>query len=300
MEKEINIEAIPNAPRYIYTEEYIFHSKYQNVAAFVKRNEKANFHIQEFYEICIISRGEGHHIIESTVVKARRGDVFIVPPGNRHAIVGGNGFDVHYMHISSSFLERYLDKLKELPTFFSLFEIEPMMRMNGATYRHLHLENDALSEVTALIESLEKKWQYDPTSKLIMESYITIILTIICREYEKLQTTVGKNANIDKLFMDSISYIVGNLSSKITIDSLAHKAGLSRTEYIARFRYITGKAPKQFITEKRMNVAKTLLKTTDKSVNKIAEETGFYDAAHFSKTFLSFVGVTPTDYRSKE
>ena len=69
MEEIIDIEAIPRAPRYIYTVDYIFHNQFETASAFVKRNDETGFHIQEFYEICVISKGEGYHVIEDTVVK---------------------------------------------------------------------------------------------------------------------------------------------------------------------------------------------------------------------------------------
>ena len=297
MNNDIDINSIPRSPRYVYTVDYIFPNPYQSAAAFVKRNDETGFHIQEFYEICVISRGEGYHVIEDSVVRAKRGDVFIVPPGRRHAIRGGRTLDVHYLHLSPSFFEEYRDKMTELPTFLSLFEIEPSMRVSGDTYRHLYLEDAPLKEVTSLIESLEGAWQYDPASKLILEGYMIVILTIFCREYEKLQTKIGKNASNDKFFMDTISYVIKNYNQQLTIDELAKSAGLSRTAFIKRFRDTTGRSPKQFITHIRISEAKKLL-SSNLSITKIAEKTGFYDSAHFMKTFTAVAGMSPSKYRA--
>lgn len=297
MRSNIDINTIPRAPRYIYTVDYIFPNPFQSAAAFVKRNDETGFHIQEFYEICVISRGEGYHVIEDTVVRAKKGDVFIVPPGRRHAIRGGRTLDVHYIHIAPVFFDQYLDRMTELPAFLSLFEVEPLMRVSGNAYRHLYLYDAPLKEVTDLIESLEGVWQYDHTSKLIVEGYMIVLLTIFCREYEKLQTIIGKNANNDKFFMDSISYVIKNFKKHLTIDELAKIASLSRTSYIKRFKETTGKSPKQYITHTRIAEAKKLL-LSELSISKIAEETGFYDAAHFMKTFTALTGMSPTEYRN--
>ena len=296
-EEFIDIKTIPKSPRYIYTVDYIFPNPYQTAAAFVKRKDETGFHVQEFFEICVISRGEGYHVIEDTVVKAKKGDVFIVPPGRRHAIRGDRGMDIHYLHLSPKFFDQYRGLLTELPSFFNLFEIEPLMRVNGSTYRHLYLDDGPLREVTSMIESLENKWQFDPPSKLIMEGYMIVILSIFCREYEILQMKVGKNANIDKFFMDSISYIMQNFNKHLTIDDLARVAGLSRTSYIKRFHDRTGKSPKQFIMNVRISEAYKLL-GSDRSISKIAEECGFYDASHFIKTFTKLVGMSPLQYKS--
>ena len=44
---------------------------------------------------------------------------------------------------------------------------------------------------------------------------------------------------------------------------------------------------------------RTLLETTDKLLTDIAAETGFYDHAHFVKTFKRIVGTTPSRYRKQ-
>jgi AraC-like DNA-binding protein len=206
---------------------------------------------------------------------------------------------VHYLHLSPKFFDEYFDKLTQLPTFLNLFEIEPSMRVIGKTYRHLRLEEAPLKEVTTLIESLSCTWQFDPASKLILEGYMIILLTILCREYEKLQTIIGKNASNDKFFMDTITYMVTNYNKQLTIDELSKNAGLSRTAFIKRFRDTTGMSPKQFVTYIRISEAKKLW-SSNLSITKIAEKTGFYDSAHFMKTFTAVTGLSPSEYRNTE
>lgn len=293
----IDVKKIPDAPRYLFTVNYIFTTPYSTAATFEKENFETGYHVQEFYEICIVSKGSGYHVIEDTVVKAIKGDVFIVPPGRRHAFIGGDGFNVFYIHLSPAFLEQYTPRMKSLPAFLALFEIEPLMRVNGTKYRHLYLEEDKLNEILDILKEASPKHQIDISSMLIFESYIVIALTHLCREYENMQTLVGKNANNDKLLMDSISEIFENYHKNLTIEHLAQIAGLSRTSYIERFKAATGTSPKRFITERRISVAKDLLTTTRTPIVKIAEEVGFYDTAHFSKCFTAAVGISPTEFR---
>lgn len=293
----IDISKIPDAPRYFFPVKYVFPGKYDTCAAFEKVDFETGFHIQEFYELCIISKGQGYHIIEDTVVKAIRGDVFIVPPGRKHAFVGGKGFNVYYIHLSPMFLEHNTPRLKTLPAFFALFEIEPLMRVNGAKYRHLYLEENVLEETLGVLDIVSQRWQGNQVNQVIQEAYIVIALTILCREYAKLQTIVGKNANEDKLFMDSVSYVLENYSEKITIEVLASKANMSRTTYINKFSEVFGIPPRQFIMQQRVKAAKELLSRTDKPIVRIADECGFYDAAHLNKCFTAAEHVSPTEYR---
>lgn len=294
---DIDISKIPDAPRYFFPVEYVFPGKFDTCAAFEKTDFETGYHIQDFYELCLISKGEGFHIIEDSVVKATRGDVFIVPPGRKHAFIGGKGFNVYYIHLSPTFLEENTPRLKILPSFFALFEIEPLMRINGTKYRHLYLDEEALTKTLDILDTVSKRWQGDESSHIIQEAYITIALTFLCEEYTKMQTTVGKNAHSDRLFMESISTILEHYNQKLTIEDLAQIAGLSRTAYIKKFSEHMGTSPRHFIMAHRIKMAQSMLTKTNTPIVKIAEECGFYDTAHFSKCFQSALGVTPTKYR---
>jgi transcriptional regulator GlxA family with amidase domain len=71
-------------------------------------------------------------------------------------------------------------------------------------------------------------------------------------------------------------------------EHLDRKVGLS-AEY--------GVSPHRYLTVRRIERAKALLRTTDDTVASIAQRAGFASQAHFSQSFGKVVGVTPTAYR---
>lgn len=55
------------------------------------------------------------------------------------------------------------------------------------------------------------------------------------------------------------------------------------------------------ISQKRkIQAAKMLLAETQKTVDQIAEETGFCDSSYFCKIFKRFESITPSQFRSIE
>ena len=56
-------------------------------------------------------------------------------------------------------------------------------------------------------------------------------------------------------------------------------------------------SPSDYIRHTRLNAAKTLLTTTDRRITEIAQETGFFDHAHFIRTFKAATGISPAKYR---
>ena len=76
-----------------------------------------------------------------------------------------------------------------------------------------------------------------------------------------------------------------NLSQKITIDDIAKKIFLSKSTFIRQFTKITNTPPFEYLTNLRIEKAKTLLKETKHSLTFIASECGFFDLSHFEKQF---------------
>lgn len=56
--------------------------------------------------------------------------------------------------------------------------------------------------------------------------------------------------------------------------------------------------PNVYILQLRMNEAVNLLANTKLSVKEIAHETGYFDAAYFSRTFSKYFDMSPKQYRN--
>ena len=63
------------------------------------------------------------------------------------------------------------------------------------------------------------------------------------------------------------------------------------------FRSTFHTTPHQFLLELRVQRAKQLLATTTVPIAEIAAQCGFPIPSHFTTTFRSRTGVTPTEYR---
>jgi two-component system response regulator YesN len=78
---------------------------------------------------------------------------------------------------------------------------------------------------------------------------------------------------------------------------VAEAISLSPTYLSTLFKKEIGIGFSEYLISCRMEEAKKLLKTSDLSVNLIAEEVGYSDAKYFSKTFGKVVGLKPSEYR---
>lgn len=96
-----------------------------------------------------------------------------------------------------------------------------------------------------------------------------------------------------------VEFIQENLDTDISLDDLAKIACLSVFHFCRAFKTATGASPFRYISEVRIGKAKTLLKDPYMSIDDIALSTGFSSGANLARAFKKFVGVSPTQYRSK-
>lgn len=97
---------------------------------------------------------------------------------------------------------------------------------------------------------------------------------------------------------ESLSYINEHYMLKLTLPMLARRAGVSEGHYTVLFKKHTGASFVQYLHRIRIEKAKQLFIQTELSAKTIAQQVGFGDYFHFSKTFKKITGKSPVSFRS--
>ena len=84
--------------------------------------------------------------------------------------------------------------------------------------------------------------------------------------------------------LDALEYIHQHFSEKITIDSLAKKAYLSRSTFIRSFQAFCSCSPIEYLLNYRTQKALDLLGNSTMSKTEIAHFCGFYDLSHMERS----------------
>ncbi len=94
-----------------------------------------------------------------------------------------------------------------------------------------------------------------------------------------------------------LDFIDSRLAEPLRLEALAIHAGVSRAHFVRRFRQVTGLSPHRYITQRRIERAKELLRDSHWSVAQIALEVGFGNQSHFTQVFHAYTGQTPRDFQ---
>jgi iron complex transport system substrate-binding protein len=94
----------------------------------------------------------------------------------------------------------------------------------------------------------------------------------------------------------TIAYMHRSYDENISIEQLVQEAGISRWQYNALFKSLTGTTPIDYLTELRINRAKSLLLLPGQQLKDVSARAGFRDEYYFSRRFKQTVGISPKQY----
>ena len=130
-----------------------------------------------------------------------------------------------------------------------------------------------------------KKQNIDVTLKL--KSFIYSMLSYAMKSDVKKTTT--------QMILD---YIYENISNtSLSLKELCDIFHISESQLRRNILKHTGKKPNEYILELRLNMAKSELTYTQKSITDISVDCGFSTAYYFSRCFSRHIGMTPSKFR---
>ncbi|MBO9730292.1 MAG: helix-turn-helix domain-containing protein [Chitinophaga sp.] len=103
----------------------------------------------------------------------------------------------------------------------------------------------------------------------------------------------------DELITQAQTYIEENLGERISFEQLASKLATSRRNFDRRFIKATGNTPVEYLQRVKVEVAKSTLEKSNKSVLEVMIDVGYSDEKAFREVFKKITGLSPLDYKEK-
>lgn len=154
----------------------------------------------------------------------------------------------------------------------------------GLAYNYERLFNDALTVFLS-------------QSPGYMTVFKGILMQIIGHLYNEFRVTDINNRKMKKIQI-ALEYLRVNYNcADFKIRELAEKTFMSEKNFRRLFFEVYKKNPYEFLQEYRINKAKILLLSTNKSISDIATECGFSDVYAFSHSFKRHIGLSPSKFR---
>ncbi|MEG0927068.1 MULTISPECIES: helix-turn-helix transcriptional regulator [Chryseobacterium] len=221
------------------------------------------------------------------------GESILVAPGETMVIDFPEADETATQCISLSlnpdFIEDSLNYLN-----YHLPKVDESSQWNIQLDEYFLFNNQALASATNNIMRIAMD---DNSQKDIMADFALKELLIRLMQTQA-RSLVEKNLVKNRSRMGFVvDYIKRNLHQKLSIDSIAKLAYVSKSNFFKMFRDELGVSPNDFILQERISKAKELL-AGQNSIKETAFQTGFSDTNYFTRVFKQLVGVTPKNYQN--
>ncbi|MCI8306622.1 MAG: AraC family transcriptional regulator [Lachnospiraceae bacterium] len=247
------------------------------------------FHKHNGYEIYIFLCGNTNLLIEHSCVHLERGNIAIINPTEYHLAVSLD--DSLYERITLNISPAIMRSLSTHATNFNSFFDSRKCGVNNV----ILLPEDTLKELITLINKLNDTLHSDQFgSDVLQRAYLAQILCTICNNYIVYK---GMAVNImPELVSKTIQYVEEHISENFSLADIETSLNFNN-RYISRmFKQNTGISLKQYILEKKVVLAQSLL-SEGYSVMDACDKCGFRDYSNFIRTFKLYTGKTPGSFK---
>lgn len=158
------------------------------------------------------------------------------------------------------------------------------------------------NQLNALMEQLRMELLRRNASKLLVSGIAQAIAILLVRNYSALtqQSAATGSPSLPGFKLRQITeWMSRNAADEFDLAKLSEIAGMSKFHFHRLFKKATGATPAKYHLDLRMNMARKLLRETQKNVVDIALEVGYANPSHFARIFRRENGLSPSDYRRR-
>jgi AraC-like DNA-binding protein len=267
--------------------------KGKTIGIFKGRNPIYEKHKHDFIEIVYVERGEAEQRVDDNVYNVKRGDVVFINYGSEHSFIGSEDYCYYNVCFNPEIMGKVMDNSNAL-ALLSLTAFNELRKENNCGKISFSAQDS--KDVEFILERMkremdEKKEGYGR----VIENYLSILFSYMLRR--SLLPEIFSSSNV---WENLVQYISSNPDGELTLDALAKRCFYNPSYFSRVFKQKMGISVSEYVRERRMDKAKSLLQNTNKTVEKIMEEVGYSDRSAFYHAFSKSFDCTPTQIREKK
>ena len=250
-----------------------------------------SLHWQESMELIFIKKGTGVVQVGLDVVEARKGDIFIVPPGTLHALrsIPNQTMEYENFLFDMRFLgSRNVDVCAKeylIPISAGRLVLPTLLRDDDENYSTFE---NCLIETEKLCESKRIGYELGVKSNMIRFIYLLLATSSISKQSE----------NTNDRLKSILQSIENNYMHSFNVQDAAKICGYSISHFMRWFKQITGSSFTSYLNERRLVAAAKALKENDETILSIANKVSFDNLSNFNRQFKKRYGISPKTYRN--
>lgn len=237
-----------------------------------------NGRVLEEFQMVYLSRGHGvFECQDKRPVKVKAGDMILLRPGvwHRYRPDSEVGWAESWVGFQGEYAQRLMEKF--FPSQSVVF--------------HLGHDEELLRKMKYVLELMREA----PLGfrQMMAGEVVALLARVRSLAMRSSKVLGGSEEKMDK----ARYHLLAHATEEIDLEDLASELGLSYSRFRSLFRKQTGRSPRQYQLDIRINRAMDLLKESQRTVTEISEILGFSAVYYFSRLFKQRVGQSPGQFR---
>ncbi len=227
----------------------------------------------------------GEYVVES-------GDSLFVKKG---ANLVHQYFDEDYcalmVFISDDFIRKFINR------FHNVVKNYPEDKDTGDSVLRIELDAYLEGYVGSLVSFFSSP--VSPDKHLLQLKFEELLLNIFTRPLHRAvaqymaSLNKGQTAHLEQVMEANFAY-------NLKLEQFADLCHMSLSSFKRAFTGLYQTSPGKWLSNKRLDFASHLLRTTDKNINEVAFESGFEDTSNFIRAFKQKFSTTPLQFRTSQ
>ena len=254
----------------------------------------AALHTHDFIEIVYIASGSALETVNGETFRVGRGDLLFLNYGSSHAFEAVGQFSYYNICFAPDLPAERLIAPENAFGILALTAFDEMRR--EAESGRVCFSGDDRRRIEEILSAMLREYErMEPSARLVLESYMNILIAQILRK-----TLPAPEETARDTWQTLREYIEQNISEPLSLSTLARQCFYNPSYFSRVFKEKFGVPLTTYVGQRRMELAKERLRTTEEPVAQIALECGFSTAGAFYRVFERECGVTPSSYRLAE
>lgn len=233
-------------------------------------------HTHTFTELFYVRDGIGEFLIEGKRFPIAKDDLIIVNPHILHTETSQHASPLSYFSVGVDGVSFSFHDAKE----FQIFNCRKKKADLQFYFRTLFHELD------------DKQEDYEEICKHTLAILITQLRRITVSGFQLVPSFhPSRECAWIKRYLDS------NYANDITLDELSRLSHLNKYYLSHEFTRYYGISPINYLNQRRIEICKDLLESTDHEISDIARLTGFSSQSYLAQSFRKYCGMTAREYR---
>lgn len=259
-------------------------------------------HYHHSFELPYCYSGEVTEWVNGQPMLFRTGDWLLIPPSVRHETVNTGGEPFTYLSLVFDIDDPdFRREMKKLPLRLVTSE-----EAKSSHAPHILKEIDRLLSLHPPVLNdnvIREPYRLPLAIKLGLQANVMLLIADLA-ELLRDESILPSDSTANRYEVETANriekWVIEALHDpELSVNKIAHKAGLSRTRCTKLFTRIFGMSPRQYITSVRLLQAKQKLIHSSSTIEEIAMSLGFSSLSHFSRQFKRWTSQSPMQYRPK-